>query len=388
VGISTRSYNDFLSSALAIVATKAKAILDTRVGSLVRAVFEAATAQWLYLQTLILQVQAIQRGATSKGADLDSFLADFSFMRLPATYDTGPVTLTRLSPNASAPVAPVGAIVQSSLGNIQYQIVADASNGSYVAALNGYQLPTNQASISPTVQALAAGTASNVLAGAINQMVTNLPGFDLVTNASPINNAKDAESDAAALLRFASWFSSLSKATKAAISAAIMGVQQGLSFLLLENQTFSGTTQNGFFTTIVQDGSGGITSQALINIQNAIDLSRPFTVGFAAQAPTNTAINAAMTAVLPSTVSIGDAASAKTSAQNAVATYINGLAFGQTVPWLRCADVAIDAMITYLAALNYVTSGISVNVVTLNGTAADAVIAFNATARAGTIVVS
>jgi hypothetical protein len=257
-----------------------------------------------------------------------------------------------------------------------------------VAALNGYQLPANQASISPTVQALVAGTSSNVLAGSINQMVTNLPGFDLVTNASPINNAKDAESDAAALLRFASWFSSLSKATKAAIAAAIMGVQQGLSFLLLENQTFSGATQQGFFTAIVQDGSGGMTLQELINVQNAIDLSRPFTVGFAAQGPNDTSINVAMTAVLPSAVTVGDAASAKTAAQNAVAAYINGLAFGQTVPWLRCADVAIDAMITYLAALNYVTSGISVNAVTLNGAAADAAIAFNATARAGTVAVS
>jgi len=74
--------------------------------------------------------------------------------------------------------------------------------------------------------------------------------------------------------------------------------------------------------------------------------------------------------------------------KTAVAIYINGLTFGQTVPWLRCADVAINAMTTYLAALNYVTSGISVNAVTLNTVAADFAIAFNATARAGTVTVS
>lgn len=389
MAITTRTFNDFLSSALNIVSTKANAALDTRVGSVIRAMYEASATQWLFLQSMILKVQTMQRGATSTGDDLVSFYADFGFSMLPATLNTGQATFSRYQANASAPIIPVAALVQASLGNIQYQVVADATNPAYVPAVNGYQLPANALSVTVSVQAVAAGTASNLLAGALNQLVTPLPGIDTVTNASPINNAKDAESEAASRVRFVAYITGgLIKATAAAIDSAIAGVQQGLNWLKLENQNFDQSAHLGFFTVVAQDGSGTLPAATSTAISQAIEATRGFTIGFNLQPPTTITANVAATAVLPAGLDAGTAAGAKTAAQNAVASYINGRSIGKSLEIERVSKAAIDAMIAYLAALGIDTGDVSLNGMTLNGAASDLACGATAIIRAGTVVVS
>jgi hypothetical protein len=388
MAITGKTYNQLLGMAIDTVSTKAGIVLNTKVGSVVRAILEAVTLLVFYLQSLVLAVQNLQRAATATGADLVSWFADFGFVMLTATYNTGQATFTRFTPNASAPLVAVGTIVQASAGNIQYQVVADATNGAFSATLNGYPVAANASSVIATIQAVLPGTSSNLSAGALNQFVSNLPGLDTVTNASAIANALDAETPTAARLRFVLWLNGLSKATSAAIDAAIANVQQGLYWTKLENLNFDGTAHAGWFTVICQDGSGGLATALFNAISASINLTRPFTVGFALATPTNIGINVVMTAVLPATLSAPAATAAKASAVTAVGLYINGLQTGATVPWIRVADVAIDAMIASLAPLGVGTSGISVNAVTLNGASLDVAIASNATARAGSVAVS
>ena len=70
-------------------------LLDLTVGSVLRALLEASASIALWLQWLILQVLTITRAATSVGPDLDSWMADFSFTRLPGAAASGVVTFGR-----------------------------------------------------------------------------------------------------------------------------------------------------------------------------------------------------------------------------------------------------------------------------------------------------
>ena len=116
-------------------------------------------------------------------------------------------------------------------------MIADTTQSAWNVAANAYVLTAGQSSMTCTVQALVAGAASNVAAGALGQQGSSIPGIDAVTNAAAISNGINAQSDASFRAAFVAWLSTLAKATKAAILAAINAVQQGLLVTLIENET-------------------------------------------------------------------------------------------------------------------------------------------------------
>src|SRR5690348_5770676 len=65
-------------------------------GDVLLALFQAFGLNADYLQALIVQVNNITRAQTSSGADLDSWMNQFNFPRLPATFADGQVTFTKL----------------------------------------------------------------------------------------------------------------------------------------------------------------------------------------------------------------------------------------------------------------------------------------------------
>lgn len=247
-------------------------------GDMLLAIFEAAAGQVVFLQGQAQLINNVSRAQTSTGADLDSFYAQFSFTRLPATYNTGQVTFGKLSPSASQALVPAGTIVQTPGGATQYQAVADTTQPTWSASLNAYVMAPGQTSLTATVQALVAGTGPNVSAGALSQIASSVPGIDTVTNGAAINNAVNAESDTAFRARFVLYLAGLARATEGAILSAIAGVQQNLQVNLLENETPSGATQLGQFTAVIDDGSGSPPSSLIISIQNAVNAVRGFTI--------------------------------------------------------------------------------------------------------------
>lgn len=386
--ITLRQFADVLTSMVNAVTTKAKAPVDTTVGSAVRAILEASALQDSYLLGQVLAVQNIQRAATATGLDLDSFFADFAFTRLPATQALGQVTFTRLSPNASAPTIAVGTLVQAPLGSIQFTVIADATQTGYNSALSAYVMPANTATVTATVQAVVAGTTSNVLAGAISQIASSVPGVDQVTNGLAFSSAINAESDTAARIRFAAYIVGQSKSTSAALDAAIAGTKQGLNWIKLENLNPDSSTHLGWFSVIAQDGTGTLTTAETAAITAALNTTRAFTVGYTLATPPNVATTIVMTAVLPAAVTTPDAIAAKAAGAAAITAYVGALSIGQNVEWLRCASVAIDAMVAYLAPLGYATAGVSVNGVTVNGVAGDLTIATTSIAHLASVTVS
>lgn len=372
--IQIRQYADMVSSALAAVATRSGVPLDLAPGSVVRAILEAALIQDLYLQVLLLQVQSAGRASTASGKDLDSYFADFDFPRLPGTHNVGQATFSRFTANGSSPTIPVGATIQANVGQIAYRVVDDPANPAYSEALAGYVMPPDGTTVTATIQATQPGTGSNVLAGVLTVMTSAIPGIDQVVNLQPINTAKDAESDTAYRARFIQFLNSLSKATASAIDAAIQEVQQGLSWIKLENLMPGGQDRSGFFSVVAEDGSGSLPAATRDAIEAAVDAVRPFTVGFGVFPPTSITVAVALNAL---TAEGSDGAAARAAIRNAVASHIAGLGIGRTVYLSRVVQLAMEASPAVLA----------VEGLTLNGSPADVVVGPTQIARPGEILV-
>ncbi len=82
--LSLQTFTTLVQGMAAAVQAAAAQLLDLTVGSTLRAILEATASIALWMQWLILQVLQMTRAATSSGADLDSWMADFSLTRLPA----------------------------------------------------------------------------------------------------------------------------------------------------------------------------------------------------------------------------------------------------------------------------------------------------------------
>jgi uncharacterized phage protein gp47/JayE len=337
--IQTQDFVTLVRNQVTAIQGYAKVLVDLTVGSILRAVVEANAAVVIWLQSLILQVLAITRAATSSGADLDSWVADFGVTRLAAVAATGTVAFSRFTTTQQV-VVPTTAVVQTADGTQQFNVVVDTTNPAYNATLGGYVIAAGVASVNVPVKAVTAGAAGNAVAGAVSTIVGAISGVDTVANAGAFTNGADAESDAALRTRFIAYVASLSKATKAAVGYAITSLQQGLGYSLTENQAYGGAAQQGYFFVVVDDGTGSPSSTLLSSVANAVDAVRPLTSSFGVFAPVVVNASVAMTA----TIAAGyDPVATKALIVTALKSYINGLKLGQPLPYSRLAQVAYDA---------------------------------------------
>jgi len=372
--VNSKSFTQLVTDFATSVQARAAALTDFTVGSVLRALAETAASVVVWLEGLILLLLATTRAATSNGPDLDSWMADFDFKRLPAAFASGLVTFARFTPTMQA-VIPIGAVVQTTDGSLRYQVVVDTTNPAYSATLGGYVIPAATASLNVPVIAVVAGAAGNAVAGSISVLAQAVQYVDTVTNPSTFTSGADAETDPAFRARFVAYIASLSRATKAAILSAILSLKVGASGALVENADYNGTYHPGFFYAVVDDGSGVPGSTFLSSAANAIDAVRPFTVGFAVFAPIVVVANVAMTAVIADGY---DPVATKATVRTAVLAYIASLTLGQTLTYTRLVQIAYDASpgVTNITGL------------TLNGGAADITATAKQRVLGGTVTVS
>ncbi len=150
-----------------------------------------------------------------------------------------------------------------------------------------------------------------------------MAGVDTVSNALALTGGADAESDTAFRTRFGTYLASLARATDVAIGAAISGIQQGLSYAIVENVDQTGAVQMGHFVVTVDDGSGNPPAALLSTVQQAVDAVRPVGSSFAVQGPVVTLANVSMTL---STASGASHSAAVAAVATAVEAYIASLA--------------------------------------------------------------
>ena len=389
MAISTQTFTQFVSNAVAAIQGAASALADLTVGSILLAVVQAVSGIALWLQGIAVQVAGLTRFATSFGTDADSFGADFGFSRLPAEFATGQVTFSRFTPTNQATIQAAtnigtdangniiyvgGTLVQTADATQQYQVIPDTMQPTYNATLNTYIIPAGTASATATVKSTNAAAAANVIAGAISVVSQAIAFVDTVSNAAPMENGADAESDTAYKARFPLYLVSLARATAGAVNYAITSQGEGVNNTLTENLNYVGQTDPGYFYAVVDNGSGSPPSGFLSTVSNAIDAVRPLCSSYAVFAPVivSAGVSLALTAA-PGYVKATVAAALTTALQK----YIDTLPIGTTFNYSRIASIA------------YSVPGVgNVGSVTLNGGTADLVATGQQIVKAGAITIS
>lgn len=316
--------SQLVQNILNTIQAKVNAVLDFTIGSVFVALAEAQGQTAMWLQSLILQVLAWTRAQTSTGSALDLWLGQFGFTRLPGVSASGSVTMgANVAPTSPVSI-PAGTTVQTLTG-VQFVTSSAAT------------LAAGSTSVSVPVTAVLSGTTGNVAAGAIAQFVTAVPGIDTVTNPVAFTNGVDPESDSAVRSRFATYIASLQKGTRLAVTAALLGVQQGLTYNLVEFQTTGGVSASAYFYVVVNDGSGNPPSTLLQSIYNAIDVVKAAGIQFNVYGPTAVTVNVGMTV----TIAAGYQFSAVQSAiETAIGQYIAALPIGGTLYWSQLYAIA------------------------------------------------
>lgn len=292
------------------------------------ALVQANASQQMFLQYLCEQVLKYARASTATGQDLDSWLADFGFSRLEASKARGQVTFSLKSAKPSPQMIPAGKVIQVIGGFIQYQVIGDPQQTHWDAAQDAYIIPAGQTSIIVTVEAVNAGYQFNVQPGQLNQFSSTISGVDFVTNESAISNGRDAENDIDAHNRFILFINSLSKNTKPALSEAIMSVEQGIDFNLLENIDANGNHRDGFFTAVIDDGSGAVPQSILVRVEQAIEPVRGFTIAYAVVAAQMVTLSVALN------IRVADGANSvqvQANVEQGMLQHINSLKIGETL---------------------------------------------------------
>ncbi|HXS23996.1 MAG TPA: baseplate J/gp47 family protein [Gemmatimonadales bacterium] len=373
--VQTQSGSQILSNFATAVQGAAKALIDFSVGSILRAIGQGVMGIALWLQGLGLQAAALARFATSYGADADSWGAQFKFPRLPPKPSSGSVTLARFTPtNAASAQAAMssgtdsngntiwtgGAIVETLDGSVEFMLIPDTTQTAYSATTNTYSAAAGISSITATVVCTQAGSVGNVAEGAIELFAVAIPGFDTVTNGAVFENGADAELDPAYKARFPAYLDSLSDGTPAAIRTAVENVQQKATCGLIENEDYAGAPQVGYFTVIVDDGSGDPPSSFQSAAANAIEATRPIATTYGVFAPT--ILNVAV--VLTLTVASGYThAAVAPIVQAAIEAYMDALTEGQTLPWSKIPEIAWDASPGVANITNWTLNGGTADIV-------------------------
>jgi hypothetical protein len=378
--LNLKSIVTLVSNQASAVQASASALIDFSVGSILRAVAEANAAVAAWLQGMILQVLAISRLATSFGTDVDSFVNDYGLYRLSSSASAGSVTFSRIQTTNSA-LIPVGAQVQSADGTQTFTVIIDATNSAYSASLAGFLLPAGVASVSLLVTSANVGTATNVVAGAVNRLLTSISGVDYVNNAGAMSGGANAETDAALKIRFVLYLASLSKATASAIGFAVTSLQLGIQYTLTANVNYAGQAQLGYFYVVVDDGTGAPPAALLASAYAVIQPVVALTISFGVFAPIVT------TATVSGTIIVApgyNATTVKAAVAVAWTNYIANLGLGVGLNYVALGAVA-TGIVSAGAQVGGVPGCVGVDNFLLNAGTAD--IAANAqyTIKPGTV---
>jgi hypothetical protein len=315
------------------------------------ALAEATGGNADWLQKLYLFALSVTRLATSNGAWVDTFTADYmpvvpgaTSPRLPSTYSTGIVTFSRATPQSLA-VVPVGTLVATFDGSQTFQVYADPTNSAYSATIipdGGFILPAGVPSVGVGVQALNPGLVGNVSANTITRIQSSVVGVDTVTNPAPFLGGQNPETDAELKARFQLYIQSLRGATEGAIGYSITSLQQGLQYTIHENVDPNGATDYGALTVYVDDGSGNPPAITVQNAAGAVNSVRAAGVRASVLGTTTLPVTIVMTITTAAGYNHPTVVGAVV---NAVGAYVDRLGLENSLSFTRLASVAYGASV-------------------------------------------
>ena len=339
MALNIQTFAQLVSNQAAAIQARATALIDFTIGSIMRAFIEANASVALWLEGLVVYVLSLTRAATSQGTDLDSWVNDYGLIRLSASLASGDVTFARFSPTVAGFV-PIGTVVRTIDGTQNFTVSLDPTNPSFSLAQNGYIIPIGVTSVTVPVVANIPGPAANVAAGTIGLIASSGPGLDTVTNAAPLTGGALAESDSALRADVPTYFASLSKATKIAVTFAITRLQLGAQCTILENTDTTGLPVFGFFLVTVDDGTGTPSTAFVNTCAAAVENTRAVGVRYGVMPPVIVHVSVAFSIL----VALGyDPNATVGGAGDAVIAYINALPLGTSLPYNRLSQVIFDS---------------------------------------------
>jgi uncharacterized phage protein gp47/JayE len=123
--LETQTFDQLVEvQANAVQGASSSALIDFSTGSILRALAQAFAAVVLWLQAIILQLLTTTRAATAQGDRPGQLDGGFCVTRLAAVESSGQATFARFTPTNAATI-PVGALMQTADGAVQYAVVAD-----------------------------------------------------------------------------------------------------------------------------------------------------------------------------------------------------------------------------------------------------------------------
>lgn len=362
---------------------------NTNNGSTVWSLGNAHALLALNSQQQAQYLDAISRLATSTGADCDSFVNPFGVTRIGATYATGQVTLTAPSPAQQQIVIPVGGQVATE-GGIVFTVIADTTNGAYNASLNGYPITVGNTSVSATVQCNIAGTTGNVQANQITQLYNTpasppITGISTVTNTSAFTTARNAETDAQLIVRFAKAMSTGVVGTDNAIAAAILGVQPGLTYSIGDGVNQSGTTTACTVSVYVNIlGTSTTAPASLVSaVQTALQAVKSGGIVLTTYAPTMSLVNVSATLHMPTTVVSSSAVVSACS--SALTSYLNSIGLNPSGGSTEVDYLAVGALLLNTLLAN---GGTKVDSLLVNSGTSDVTATFGNQLATGTLTLT
>lgn len=369
----TKDFNTFVSDQVTAIQAQA-GNFEFAVGSFALASVESNAGLALWIQGIVLQLLAITRASSSTGTDLDSWMADYDFTRLPPVQASGLVTFSRNTPTNQAVVL-VGAQVQTSVGQIIFAVYADSNNPNWNQSLNGYTINPGIPSINVPVRAINSGALGNAAAGAINELIQPIVGVDAVVNQNAFTNGADTESDQAFRQRFILYINSLSKATLLAVESAIAAVQSNIIYNVAENINITGATQLGLFTVIIDDGSGNPPPSLIETVSSSVNRVRPLAVQFGVYPVVPVTANLTINVTKNPLYHDSDI---EADINAALANFFKGFGIGSTLIYNKLFQVVYDS-----------NPGIEViTALLINGTTSDLTASFKERIYPGTVTIT
>ncbi len=348
-----KSFETLVQEQVAAVQAAATALINFRVGTTNLAIIEANASMGVFLEFLVDATLAITRASTSSGADLDSWMADYDFFRLPAVNATGKADFSRAITTSTAAVV-VGTEIKDSSLTQTYTVTKDETDPNYNPVTNSYDLGVGVAIISVPIEATVGGTAGNALSNTLTVLSSPIANIDSVNNSLPLVNGENQESDDDFRARFIFYINGLSRATKDAIEFAVEGVPDVVRFLLVENESFVGTTDLGFFYVLVDDGTGSPPGSLLTAVSVAVEDFRGFTIAFAVFAPVPLTVDISITLTIDSTQTEAEVTLSVTAA---LIEYVNTLPIQSNLPISRLFEIIYDSNSAITNATNLLVNG-------------------------------
>jgi uncharacterized phage protein gp47/JayE len=350
MNLPTRSFTDITRDMSAAITASAGKLIDLSVGSVLRAIIDANAAIVLWVQWLVLLTLQTTRAATSSGSDLDTWMADFSLLRLPAVAATGVATFSRYSATVATNV-PTGTIIKTTDGSVSFTVAPDPSNPAWLVSSGSYFVSVGVTAIDLPIIAASGGAVGNVLPQTITVLASAVPGIDFVDNENQTSGGGDPESDADFRVRFANFFAARSRATIDAIGYAISQVGANLTYLIQENVDASGTFRPGNILIVVDDGSGTLGQMLFESLSVAIEAVRPVGTIFSIQPPQVVEVQISLSMLLPLNVL---ASVVQNLVQSATQEYVNTLPIGGLLSATRISQLVyqVDSQIINISDIS------------------------------------